>query len=266
MDILKSYRLHGTAPYSVATIHGGPGATGEMEPVARELASDRGVIEPFQTEDTIDGQVRELVEVLERHADPPVVLIGHSWGAWLSFITAARHPDLVRKLILVGCPPFEKRFVPRILETRLDRLNESERNEFENLLKELNDPSTENKSVAFVRLIELTKKTDSFNPIPDLKSVSIPYDGQAVIFGKVWNEAEAMRRSGELLDLAERIRCPLAAIHGDHDPHPADGVRFPLLERINEFEWIQLDRCGHKPWIERFARDRFFETLRQIIF
>ena len=46
---MKNPRLYGSAPFNIAVIHGGPGAPGEMAPVARELSSLRGVLEPLQT-------------------------------------------------------------------------------------------------------------------------------------------------------------------------------------------------------------------------
>ena len=36
---VKNLRTYGEAPFNIAVIHGGPGAAGEMAPVARELAS-----------------------------------------------------------------------------------------------------------------------------------------------------------------------------------------------------------------------------------
>jgi len=44
MDTLRKY---GKEPFSIAVIHGGPGAGGEMAPVARELSSHWGVLEPI---------------------------------------------------------------------------------------------------------------------------------------------------------------------------------------------------------------------------
>jgi hypothetical protein len=35
---MKNLRIYGKAPFNVAVIHGGPGAVGEMAPVARELS------------------------------------------------------------------------------------------------------------------------------------------------------------------------------------------------------------------------------------
>ena len=48
MDAEK-VRLYGKAPYRVAVVHGGPGAAGEMAPVARRLGAACGVLEPLQT-------------------------------------------------------------------------------------------------------------------------------------------------------------------------------------------------------------------------
>lgn len=63
---MKNLRKYGNKPFSIAVIHGGPGAPGEMAPVARELSSARGVLEPLQTATTLEGQVKELKAVLER--------------------------------------------------------------------------------------------------------------------------------------------------------------------------------------------------------
>ena len=89
---MKNLRTYGEAPFTIAVIHGGPGAGGEMAPVARRLACDYGVLEPIQTVATLEGQVQELARVLKEHGTAPVFLIGFSWGAWLSFIVAARCP------------------------------------------------------------------------------------------------------------------------------------------------------------------------------
>jgi pimeloyl-ACP methyl ester carboxylesterase len=108
---MQIYRTYGKPPLTVAVIHGGPGTIGEMEPVARDLSADLGVLEPIQTETTLEGQIEELKITLEEQASPPVTLIGFSWGAWLSYIFTARYPALVKKLILVGSGPYEQQYV-----------------------------------------------------------------------------------------------------------------------------------------------------------
>ena len=85
-------RRYGKPPYNVVVVHGGPGASGEMAPVARALASDWGILEPIQTATSLDGQIKELSALLNENGDLPVTLVGFSWGAWLSFIVAAKYP------------------------------------------------------------------------------------------------------------------------------------------------------------------------------
>ena len=126
---MENHRLYGSAPFPVAVVHGGPGAAGEMAPVAQELARNRGILEPLQTATSLAGQVDELRATLESNASPPVVLIGFSWGAWLSYIVAALHPGLVRKLLLVARGPLEERYVAQLEATRMERLKAKEQEE-----------------------------------------------------------------------------------------------------------------------------------------
>jgi hypothetical protein len=75
---MNNLRTYGVTPFKIALVHGGPGAPGEMAPVARELSSEMGILEPLQTADSIDGQVEELKNVLETHGNPPLILVGFS--------------------------------------------------------------------------------------------------------------------------------------------------------------------------------------------
>ena len=83
------------------------------------------------------------------------------------------------------------------------------------------------------------------------------------VYRSVWSEAESLRSSGRLLELGKRIRCPVVAIHGDYDPHPYQGVKKPLEEILTDFHFILLENCGHTPWIERGARETFFDVLKK---
>jgi pimeloyl-ACP methyl ester carboxylesterase len=258
-------RIYGQPPFRVAVIHGGPGAGGEMAPVARQLAANRGILEPIQTEASLDGQVEELRTILEAHADLPVTLIGYSWGAWLSYVLAARHRDLVRKLILVSSGPFEASYVAELEATRMSRLSTKEKTEFQSIVKALSDAATEDKDALLSRLGALASKTDAYDPVP-----TVPGDPDAVktsgdIFKNVWQEAARMRKTGALLKLGKLVACPVLAIHGNYDPHPAEGVRDPLSEAIRDFRFVLLTKCGHTPWKERQARDRFYEVLETTI-
>jgi pimeloyl-ACP methyl ester carboxylesterase len=257
---VKNLRKYGNEPFNVAVIHGGPGAPGEMAPVARELSSVRGVLEPLQTATTLEAQVQELKITLEKNGELPVTLIGFSWGAMLSFIFTAQYPSFVKKLVLIESGAYEEKYAVDIMKTRLSRLSEKEREEALYLTETLNDPAIGNKNRLMTRLGELISKADSYDPLPhDSEILECQYD----IYQSVWAQARELRSSGKLLELGEKIKCPVVAIHGDYDPHLSEGIKEPLSRIIRDFRLIRLEKCGHRPWIERSARDKFYNILKK---
>ncbi len=256
---MKNLRIYGNSPFNIAVLHGGPGAPGEMAPVARELASIGGVLEPLQTASSLEGQVQELHAVLKENGNLPVILIGWSWGAWLGFIFTASYPSFVRKLILIGSGAFEAKYAANIMGDRLSRLSEGERVEVISLSEALNDPETRDKNTLMARFGKLIAGADSYDPLPyGSELLEYQYD----INQKVWQQASELRSSGQLLELGKKIRCPVVSIHGDYDPHLAGGVKEPLSRVLKDFRFILLEKCGHQPWIERVARDRFYKVLK----
>lgn len=257
-DIMNKYRKYGDPPFNVTIVHGGPGAPGEVAPVARELSSDHGILEPFQTASTIEGQINELYEIIEAAGDPPVILIGWSWGAWLSLLFTVRYPALVKKLILVGSAPFDKRYAQTIMTTRLKRMDKNEKDKTLAVIKALGKKDTANRDRFLFRLGSLTAEADSYDLLPHPNEV---LEYRSDIYEKIWSEAEKLRDSGRLLELAGKITCPVVAVHGDYDPHPYQRVKEPLSTIITNFKFILIEKCGHYPWLEKEAKDKFFETL-----
>ena len=254
----ENFRIHGQSPYNVAVLHGGPGAPGEMAPVARKLARNCGVLEPLQTVDSITGQVAELHAVLSKNASPPVTLIGFSWGAWLAIFLTVRYQEMVRKLILIGTPPLESHHAVGINNARLKRLNRNERMMLDSAFQIINDPSAQNKSAVFIRISNLLIKADAFDPLESEPDV---IEFQSEIYQKVWTEAAQLRQTGQLLAEVRRITCPVIAIHGDYDPHPAEAIRLTFPQLLNDFRFVLLEQCGHRPWLEKQASERFFDIL-----
>jgi pimeloyl-ACP methyl ester carboxylesterase len=215
-------------------------------------------LEPLQTATSVAGQIEELRTVLRDDGQLPVTLIGSSWGAMLGFMVAAHYPDLVKKLILVGSGPYEEQYAAHILVTRLSRLTPAERIEAHSLLIALEDPDRKDKGAALAQLGRLFTRTDAYQPVT-LETEILAVQPQ--IHQQVWGEAAALRKSGRLLALSQQIQCPVVAIHGDYDPHPAQGVEQPLSAVLTDFRFSLLRNCGHLPWLEKEARDKFYEIL-----
>jgi pimeloyl-ACP methyl ester carboxylesterase len=226
--------------------------------VARELSAVTGILEPFQTETTLDGQVQELRSVLVEQAKVPVTLVGFSWGAFLSFMLAARYPALVRKLVLVSSPPFEEQYAASVTQTRMTRLNKNDHAGAQALLAQLADPATPGKNALLAQLGSLLTRADTYEPTHATEEGFLcQYD----LFKGVWDEASELRKNKVLMQMAKAITCPVVAIHGDWDPHPAEGVNDPLTRVLADFRFVLLEKCGHRPWIERNAAEHFYEVL-----
>lgn len=260
---MENVQRHGNAPYRVVVVHGGPGAAGEMAPVATELASDAGVLEPFQTATSVDGQIKELASVVETHGDPPVLLVGYSWGALLAALTTAAHPNLVGRLVLVGCPPLEDSYVPEISSRRIERLSDEDAERYSNALEIISGSTDGNEDIALADLDQLAHQADTYERLEDPPEVDIDVDASR--FQPVWEEAAAMRTSGDLLDTVADIEHPVLLLHGCYDTHPLAGVIEPLDRVALTFETIELDQCGHTPWLEMHAREHFFDLLYEEI-
>jgi pimeloyl-ACP methyl ester carboxylesterase len=257
---------YGEKNYNTAVIHGGPGAPGSVAAIAVELSKDYGVLEPIQTKTTISGLILELHEIFDTHSILPVTLIGHSWGAWLSYIFASSYPSMVKKLILVGAGPFKDEYVPEIEKNRLSRLSETEKSEYIDLSTQLGSGEVivnrDESDRMLKRFSQLVIKSDTYSFLENESEEynTIPTD--ALMYNSIWNEASEMRKTGQLISLGKKIQCHVTAIHGDYDPHPAEGVKAVLSKTIRTFEFYLLEKCGHYPWKEKYARNDFYNILR----
>ena len=165
-------------------------------------------------------------------------------------------------MILISSGPFEEKYAADIENIRMNRLSAGERIEVDSLYQKLNNDEITNTADVFQRFGELFSKADAYNPMKD-NSDEINYDFN--IYNSVWNEAAKMRKSGSLLKIGKQIKCPVVAMHGDYDPHPSKGVQKPLSKMLNDFRFILIENCGHKPWLEKQAKDKFYKILKMEI-
>ena len=84
----------------------------------------------------------------------------------LSWIVAARYPELVKKLILVSSAPFEDQYTTTITKTRLGRLSPAEQSETKALLEQVEKDQGSDKNLLLTRLGNLLAHADAFDPLP----------------------------------------------------------------------------------------------------
>lgn len=262
MTSMGNVNQYGSGHPCVVLIHGGPGAPGELKPVGEELAQrDIGSIEPYQTADTLDGQIEELKVQIESCCSKPLCLLGYSWGSMLALLTAATYPHLANKVILVSSACFDEESASKIRSKRLSRLSTAERKMLEECLLSLNN-TPEQGTVKYSEMLQdLLLKSDCYDPISRGEKVALQTD----IYKAVWLQAVELRKKGELLKRIAAYHGPVLALHGDYDPHPSSGIKIPLENTLSQFSFIELPNCGHIPWIERTAAPIFFDLLEREI-
>jgi len=97
---------------------------------------------------------------------------------------------------------------------------------------------------------------------------SLPETGDAVRVDRQGHEetwADVLRLQAEGIEPATfaAITCPVLMLHGDDDPHPGPGTFALLKACIPQLQYRGLPRCGHRPWVERHAREPFLAALRE---
>ncbi len=256
--ILGRVNKHGSGPFSACALHGGPGGAGEVNDLARALHDQTGcsILEPWQSQDSVAGQVTELAAQIQTHTDRPIAILGWSWGAWLGCLLTRDHPDLVSHLVLIGSAPFDAESHKSIKPTRMAKFSPAQLDELKQIVPHLSDPQVAR------RFSELYEISDAYDPIDTpLPEVQIDMD----INSAVWGEAKPLRDRGDWPTILREITCPITAIHGVDDPHPAAGVFETLKVAQPGTNTILLNKCGHKPWRERHASDQFYDHLKAIL-
>jgi pimeloyl-ACP methyl ester carboxylesterase len=237
-----------------------------MAPLARRLCSRFRILEPLQRAGgdvplTVARHVADLHDVLrDSLKEGPVRLAGYSWGAMLALTYAARYPSEVDRAILIGCGTFDvqaRKVYQSNLEQRMDPEDKRRVLHLEALLAEEKDRKRRNEY--FTEFGELFTRIQSFDPIPADPEVVLPCDEQG--FRETWADALSLQEQGVQPAEFASIQAPVTMIHGSEDPHPGSMIRDSLAGIISNLQYMELPRCGHKPWAERQACDAFYKLL-----
>lgn len=252
-------RLYGKAPYRIVLVHGGPGAIGSLKGFAQELnqLSQIGVVEAIQSKYSIAELIDELYKQISDNCNEKVSLIGHSWGAWLVALFAEKYPELIEHIILVGSGPLEDKYVAEISTRRFENLSEEDSAILQRLI---NNQATDEDMAKISKVLE---KADNYCLENRDMHKADKTDNQ--MHNMIWEEAAKLRTNGKLLSLFKHIKNKIIVIQGENDPHPARGIIIPLQENGVECETYILEKCGHSPFMEKFAKEDFYKILLEIV-
>jgi pimeloyl-ACP methyl ester carboxylesterase len=269
-------RTHATGGPLVVALHGGPGAVGSMRQLAEDLSDEFAVLEPLQRQNanvplTVETHVADLAQIVPA----PAAIIGHSWGAMLALSFASTCPSLVHKIALIGCGTYDA--ASRATYTRVlrERLGPDGRRDYDDLNRQ---SSTARDAAELDRLRRaravLSMRAQAVDPIdfgdgdeagPDPLGGWDDWRGDALGAEQTW--ADVLRLQAEEVEPQRfsAITVPVLMLHGHQDPHPGRATAETLRAHIRQLDYVEFQDCGHTPWAERKARDRFLEELRSFL-
>lgn len=251
-------RRYGEGGPLVIVLHGGPGAPGSAGRLARGLAGCCRVLEPWQRRRgeqalSVARHVADLNEVIDSTGEAPA-LVGHSWGAMLGLVYAAKHPDKLTRLALVGGGTWDAAARARIGESLAARTTPELQAQLDRLETDYPDAGQR-----LDRFYELTSSLYHYDPLPREQADAPPFD--FVGHQETWDDLVRLQQDGVYPAAFTAITCPVLMLHGAYDPHPGVLIRDSLLPHVPQLAYHGWERCGHEPWAERQVADDFYTVL-----
>lgn len=257
----NTVNIYGGKPFRLAVLHGGPGAAGYMAPVALELSQICGVLEPLQSALTVQDQIEELKEQIIEYADESIILLGSSWGAMLALLFASQNQNMINKLILVGCGTFTKESSAVADELRNTRLTQNQKNKLKKIMQVIDTLSRKEQNKMMKEFAVVFDTSDKYSPVRNNKELeNLDWN----IFKSVWEDFIKLREAPNYIKSEfSKIKIPVTLIQGDYDPHPTQEIYAFLKDCIPQIKLYELEKCGHYPWIEKYAKDDFYRIVAE---
>ncbi len=254
-------RHYGLTGPQVLLIHGGPGAPGYMATIAKVLEKSCRVVEPMQRRSSQEpltvakhvADLRELITSSTRLEKP--AMVGHSWGAMLALAFAAKHSNDISCLVLIGCGTFDTVSRQHLERMRKDRLDDKFARHMQQIMANDSTPDERMKAMGGFYL-----KLDSYKLMP-VKDDILSCD--ALGHDETWQDMIRLQTKGEFPQSFSSIDIPTIMLHGAYDPHPGKMIYESLRHYIPQLTYKEWPACGHYPWLEIEAREKFFTTLHE---
>jgi pimeloyl-ACP methyl ester carboxylesterase len=233
----------------VLFIHGQPGSPRDFEKVVPLLADDHRLLMPdrpgYGTSGSEPLSIAQnadvLAELLEELGTGSATLVGHSYGGGIAILLAARRPDLVSGLVLVGSVG-----------------SKDSVDGFDHLLAApvIGDAFSAACLFALASVFPLMGELAAFAP-PSLRErlrVSLPdssylrwrvFGGTHALRTFVFEQRSLVREIDAISQALEQIEAPTVVIAGDWDVvvHPSAGAK--MAASVHGAEFVTVARMGH---------------------
>jgi pimeloyl-ACP methyl ester carboxylesterase len=253
--------IFGEKGRDVIVLHGGPGAAGSSDAVALELSDTFKTASPWQRRRgdsplTVDIHVQDLKDLIEwKCANGKPALVGESWGAMLALAFACKYPAGISSIALVGCGTYAEGARKRLFETRIARIHE---------FVERNPEYAEDLKLPIMdQIMKWHEMTDTYCAQEERPTLPGPTE----VFDKLgseetWKDMVHCQQKEIYPQQFVNIKCPVIMLHGSYDPHPGRMIVEQLRKYMPQLEYREMEKCGHAPSIEKYARTEFYSFLK----
>jgi len=173
----------------------------------------------------------------------------------LALVFASRYPNRVSAVVLIGCGTFDERARARLQETLEQRTTPELRAQLAGIEARFPDEAQR-----FLEAHRLSDAIYTFSRAVDADATIEHFDTQGHL--ESWSDMLRLQASGAVPAGFASIDCPVLMLHGTYDPHPGAMIRDTLKTYLPQLEYHEFEKCGHSPWVEEHARDRFLTTAR----
>lgn len=175
------------------------------------------------------------------------MIMGHSMGGYFSICFAMRHPERVKKLLLIGAPAGVRQWIPymmRLMGTRgVNRI----------LMNTVARPSPENVQDFHEQLmvVDSANLSDDFfrhmyhnQLIPGNKKSFLSLLENALTL-KGWKERWYIG------DKLSQLKIPVRFVWGDKDAFEKPENALPKVSAIKDYKFEKVQNAAHAPWLDR---------------
>jgi pimeloyl-ACP methyl ester carboxylesterase len=175
----------------------------------------------------------------------------------LALAYAAEHPEDAGPLVIIGCGTFDVESRKRMHSILEERMDESTRNQLAAIPKKYPDPDAQ-----LMKVFELNRPLYDYNAAgcERRESPVVSFDMRA--HKETWQDMLKLQEGSIYPSAFSSIKSHVLMLHGAYDPHPGRMIRDSLTPHLPQLEYRELDKCGHRPWIERAVRNDFFVFLK----
>jgi len=252
VEIVGWVREQGETKREALLLHGGPGLTEYLTPLATELDGlmtmaryqQRGLAPSAVGGDvSVEGHVADAIQVVDELGWKRPVLIGHSWGGYLAMHLAAAHQGKIGALVIIDSLGAvdrggQREFVPNLrrglTSDQLARLDQ---------LEQLDTPTQDDWREHLGILWPNYFGSPASAP-------PMPYTEFATNSDETWASIQGHFRRGTLARRLPRVSVPTLVIHGELSPIPVIHAE-RVAQLIPGARLVVVPGVGHLPWLER---------------